>query len=99
MLAPRPVATAAPTPVVLMKSRRVTVPPPIGYSSFFDARGHARAPCAERLRRWDHTTANKFYALSHGAVKLLPRRRRSEEHTSELQSQFHLVCRLLLEKK
>src|SRR5689334_24565580 len=24
---------------------------------------------------------------------------RSEEHTSELQSQFHLVCRLLLEKK
>src|SRR5689334_21247245 len=28
------------------------------------------------------------------AIKL-----RSEEHTSELQSQFHLVCRLLLEKK
>src|SRR5689334_25215669 len=27
------------------------------------------------------------------------RSRRSEEHTSELQSQFHLVCRLLLEKK
>src|SRR5438309_9245165 len=27
------------------------------------------------------------------------RRGRSEEHTSELQSQFHLVCRLLLEKK
>src|SRR5689334_24838546 len=28
-----------------------------------------------------------------------PASRRSEEHTSELQSQFHLVCRLLLEKK
>src|SRR6267143_2255705 len=28
-----------------------------------------------------------------------PGRGRSEEHTSELQSQFHLVCRLLLEKK
>src|SRR6476660_10370424 len=27
------------------------------------------------------------------------RRRRSEEHTSELQSPDHLVCRLLLEKK
>src|SRR2546422_3520102 len=27
------------------------------------------------------------------------RRRRSEEHTSELQSRLHLVCRLLLEKK
>src|SRR5689334_23418418 len=31
-------------------------------------------------------------ALDHVAL-------RSEEHTSELQSQFHLVCRLLLEKK
>src|SRR5258708_29204217 len=32
---------------------------------------------------------------------LIPRRRasRSEEHTSELQSPDHLVCRLLLEKK
>src|SRR2546430_8595954 len=28
-----------------------------------------------------------------------PGRRRSEEHTSELQSQSNLVCRLLLEKK
>src|SRR5438876_9238297 len=27
------------------------------------------------------------------------RRNRSEEHTSELQSPVHLVCRLLLEKK
>src|SRR2546422_3264866 len=31
---------------------------------------------------------------AHGRV-----RRRSEEHTSELQSRLHLVCRLLLEKK
>src|SRR3712207_7249109 len=29
----------------------------------------------------------------------LPRRARSEEHTSELQSRQYLVCRLLLEKK
>src|SRR2546422_2898917 len=28
-----------------------------------------------------------------------PMERRSEEHTSELQSRLHLVCRLLLEKK
>src|SRR5258705_6864045 len=36
------------------------------------------------------------------ARRRLPRRRmaaRSEEHTSELQSLRHLVCRLLLEKK
>src|SRR5205809_1600778 len=35
------------------------------------------------------------------ARTILPRvwRVRSEEHTSELQSRLHLVCRLLLEKK
>src|SRR2546427_5365467 len=32
-------------------------------------------------------------------TRLLPRSSRSEEHTSELQSQSNLVCRLLLEKK
>src|SRR5205809_7976533 len=31
--------------------------------------------------------------------KALPSASRSEEHTSELQSRLHLVCRLLLEKK
>src|SRR6266576_6290359 len=34
-----------------------------------------------------------------GVVHVLARRRRSEEHTSELQSRRDLVCRLLLEKK
>src|SRR2546430_6599472 len=36
-----------------------------------------------------------------GEASRLPRRweHRSEEHTSELQSQSNLVCRLLLEKK
>src|SRR5437879_7354982 len=32
-------------------------------------------------------------------VNALPALRRSEEHTSELQSPMYLVCRLLLEKK
>src|SRR2546430_5824446 len=32
-------------------------------------------------------------------LQLLAGSRRSEEHTSELQSQSNLVCRLLLEKK
>src|SRR2546430_13040656 len=36
---------------------------------------------------------------SKGDFVLGNRRRRSEEHTSELQSQSNLVCRLLLEKK
>src|SRR2546430_7745950 len=34
-----------------------------------------------------------------GPDRLHPRLVRSEEHTSELQSQSNLVCRLLLEKK
>src|SRR5690348_352041 len=33
------------------------------------------------------------------ACRLARRKVRSEEHTSELQSPVHLVCRLLLEKK
>src|SRR2546422_3560147 len=36
-----------------------------------------------------------FYVSRQGPVTLA----RSEEHTSELQSRLHLVCRLLLEKK
>src|SRR2546429_3593910 len=40
---------------------------------------------------------------AHGAVDVMDgqgeRHRRSEEHTSELQSRLHLVCRLLLAKK
>src|SRR5258708_23365511 len=35
----------------------------------------------------------------HLRLRLLPDPHRSEEHTSELQSPDHLVCRLLLEKK
>src|SRR5205809_4103241 len=40
--------------------------------------------------------------LLHQVVRVAVGRRvveRSEEHTSELQSRLHLVCRLLLEKK
>src|SRR2546429_2242092 len=36
------------------------------------------------------------YSLKHAESSTL---KRSEEHTSELQSRLHLVCRLLLEKK
>src|SRR5947199_7348636 len=40
-----------------------------------------------------------FAAGSNRDAARLERRQRSEEHTSELQSLRHLVCRLLLEKK
>src|SRR5699024_3607168 len=37
--------------------------------------------------------------ISNQAIYLIEVKNRSEEHTSELQSRFDLVCRLLLEKK
>src|SRR2546422_8223587 len=39
------------------------------------------------------------HSRSHRPRQNAGRHRRSEEHTSELQSRLHLVCRLLLEKK
>src|SRR2546429_1264251 len=44
---------------------------------------------------WDRVLAN-YPAVKEKYDKQLER---SEEHTSELQSRLHLVCRLLLEKK
>src|SRR2546422_7353931 len=41
-------------------------------------------------------TVRRLDGLHHRGA---PRAARSEEHTSELQSRLHLVCRLLLEKK
>src|SRR3989475_4068192 len=41
--------------------------------------------------------ADRVHEVAHARVGLV--RDRSEEHTSELQSQSNLVCRLLLEKK
>src|SRR3712207_7415391 len=44
--------------------------------------------------------SDKRAAGDRGALaRVLARARRSEEHTSELQSRQYLVCRLLLEKK
>src|SRR5689334_24043118 len=50
----------------------------------------------------DETSQGVIYSGKKTEVLLLDSlgaNTRSEEHTSELQSQFHLVCRLLLEKK
>src|SRR2546422_7731001 len=54
------------------------------------------APCGAagaRGRSWP----SPEIPASRGKSAAFPRR--SEEHTSELQSRLHLVCRLLLEKK
>src|SRR2546430_7985646 len=46
--------------------------------------------------RWDVLSPRR---PDHGTRAQAAAPRRSEEHTSELQSQSNLVCRLLLEKK
>src|SRR2546422_7805544 len=48
--------------------------------------------------RTPRTVGDRGPALP-GGDRFAARRLRSEEHTSELQSRLHLVCRLLLEKK
>src|SRR5438552_11540319 len=53
---------------------------------------HDALPISARWYVWNRAT-------SAVATRCSSARRRSEEHTSELQSPDHLVCRLLLEKK
>src|SRR5690348_17691172 len=57
---------------------------------------HDALPIYMRFRRGDRSsTPDPRDEVTFAGI----RRRRSEEHTSELQSPVHLVCRLLLEKK
>src|SRR5438045_9028992 len=51
------------------------------------------------LSDWHHPDYPAFREEDKPYLRFLGRRSRSEEHTSELQSLRHLVCRLLLEKK
>src|SRR5258705_10222219 len=61
------------------------------YTTLFRSAGVVRHPHSMRpARHFSRRVDNS------GGRPLLPR---SEEHTSELQSLRHLVCRLLLEKK
>src|SRR5687768_2063362 len=51
------------------------------------------------LRATRPTAVNLAWAIGRMRERLKEVKARSEEHTSELQSRLHLVCRLLLEKK
>src|SRR3989442_6689288 len=63
-------------------------------TSISRSRGHAGEHVVERLvgQRADLVAGERLDRMLHHD-------RRSEEHTSELQSRPHLVCRLLLAKK
>src|SRR2546427_5979998 len=59
----------------------------------------SRAPSARHVCRPPLRTEQASAGWGEGRAPGLPSAARSEEHTSELQSQSNLVCRLLLEKK
>src|SRR2546422_7022695 len=58
-----------------------------------------RSDQRERRRPPPHSLHELEHRVGPVLDQAAPRSRRSEEHTSELQSRLHLVCRLLLEKK
>src|SRR5437870_8342315 len=66
-------------------------PPPrstlFPYTTLFRSRAGCQREC-----RYDYAHSHLLSPTARGGT-------RSEEHTSELQSRGHLVCRLLLEKK
>src|SRR5262245_62352483 len=74
------------------------------YSSLDSQRMTASAPAMPIAIPADDKTAPSLITIQKMSRRAAPRARRmpksrSEEHTSELQSLRHLVCRLLLEKK
>src|SRR5258708_39102765 len=67
------------------------------YTTLFRSPPNAARSCP-RCPRW-RKPASRATTWVTGSRPTRPLARRSEEHTSELQSPDHLVCRLLLEKK
>src|SRR2546422_8573463 len=61
------------------------------YTTLFRSQDVRRLQHLFRDRRDLHPAGRRYWGGEHHV--------RSEEHTSELQSRLHLVCRLLLEKK
>src|SRR5437899_8590623 len=68
------------------------------YTTLFRSRGRASRPSIRRARTSTRSSATSA-SPSSVSTTWPGAPRRSEEHTSELQSLRHLVCRLLLEKK
>src|SRR5690348_18126783 len=73
------------------------------YTTLFRSDRGRHGPRCRRIGHYDRrvytSLAARFPGRRRRRVERPLRRARSEEHTSELQSPVHLVCRLLLEKK
>src|SRR5438270_8709883 len=90
--------------VSFLSSRRPPSPTLFPYTTLFRSRGGLARARPEHLRtRPPRAQLKKPPGRPESSVRLTQSvfgaRSRSEEHTSELQSQSNLVCRLLLEKK
>src|SRR5438309_8049516 len=88
-----PRSTLFPYTTLFRSTRTVRQKHPIG----LERKGFRRRDLRGKNR--DPTAAFDEPAQYVAFYAVVVRDDRSEEHTSELQSQFHLVCRLLLEKK
>src|SRR5258708_11947696 len=78
------------------------------YTTLFRSRSNVRCTPGNSIRApefatWTRLCAFRSTRFGLRTARFMPicrsHRMRSEEHTSELQSPDHLVCRLLLEKK
>src|SRR5437868_11335177 len=83
MLRPRPTSTLFPYTTLFRSLFAKGIP----FERSFDGLNATDADLVEGIHR-------EYLAAGAGLIET-----RSEEHTSELQSRFDLVCRLLLEKK
>src|SRR2546429_5399610 len=97
---PRPTLFPSPTlfrsPAVIAEGGRTVYL--AGQTTLADENGANIAGNFEAQTRTIFKLMDKTLQRAGGALKNLVTMR-SEEHTSELQSRLHLVCRLLLEKK
>src|SRR5256886_3828654 len=83
--------------VVLITTKSGQGRPQVEYSGSVSAASVTRLP--SMLNAAQFRTAVQTYFPTNDSLLLNANTNRSEEHTSELQSQSNLVCRLLLEKK
>src|SRR5699024_12320779 len=106
--------TSSPPPRLLSSSIRPPPPtsPLFPYTTLFRSALHDPVPVGHvaatqpdvgsptgHLRGHGDRTVGSGFGDDGGLVGVVLGVERSEEHTSELQSRFDLVCRLLLEKK